>query len=153
MFGDLTDPSGVRGRRKEKRALLRTTTSQLDRSDEGRGLLGPWSNSVLERSRVAGGDVGQQREVKPARDGTNLSRNQCWTASSVAVLYRHTTAGFCSRLTAATLSICGPPIPRPRDPGSKSRRVRRWDDVISLAASEIRDQPAVSRGRQLVQHW
>jgi len=55
--------------------LLRTTTSQLDRSDEGGGLLGTWSNSVLERSGVAGRDVGQQREEKPAYGGTNLSRD------------------------------------------------------------------------------
>jgi len=59
-----------------KRALSRTTTSQLDRSDERCGLLGPWSNRVLERSRVAGRDVGQQREEKPAREGTNLSRDR-----------------------------------------------------------------------------
>ena len=46
-------------------------TSQLNRSDEGRGLLGPWSDSVLERSRVAGRDIGQQRVEKPARGRTN----------------------------------------------------------------------------------
>ena len=56
--------------------MLRTTTSQLDRSDESCDLLGPWFNGVFERSRVAGRDVGQQWGEKSAPDGTNLSKDR-----------------------------------------------------------------------------
>jgi len=51
-----------------KSEFLRTTASQLDRSDDGRSLLGSWSNRVLERSRVAVKYAGQHWGEKPARN-------------------------------------------------------------------------------------
>ena len=36
------------------------TTSQLDRSDEGRALLGTWLYAILKRRRVAVRDVSKQ---------------------------------------------------------------------------------------------
>ena len=50
-----------------------TTTSQLNRSDEGRALLGPWFDGALERGRVAGRDISQRRNEKPVHSRTRAA--------------------------------------------------------------------------------
>ena len=49
------------------------TTSQLNRSDEGRALLGPWFDGAFERGRVAERGISQQRNEKQVHSKTRVA--------------------------------------------------------------------------------